>query len=391
MSRPGMMRDDILEIGIEILSDMENYDDYEEHLSFQPHFISVLRGEKDYCSYFMPKKTKSHIVEKFREIADRINDPAYSMMLKFMEAEVHYEKNELDQALDKLVRVSREAKIGANQRMQQLCTIAMADLLAAKNQMSNSDSFPLDTIDAEDNKSSLFLMNCRAHKIYYHLLRGEKEPITYWMNHIAPNEQERFFSTQYDQYLMKSKVYIWMGQHVRARMILQILLDYAEQYQMAYLEAQVRILEAVIYYKEDSNHWQECLIPALKWARELGFVRVFADEGAAVYELLSRIASEDKEWEKDEFLKRVIFASKAQMLQYPKYLKMEQDGEIGEFSNSEKSVMSLLVLGEKNAEIAAHLCVSENTVKYHLKNIYQKLQVKSRSQAIHKIGEHNLI
>jgi LuxR family maltose regulon positive regulatory protein len=190
---------------------------------------------------------------------------------------------------------------------------------------------------------------------------------------------------------MKSKVYIWMGQHVRARMILQILLDYAEQYQMAYLEAQVRILEAVIYYKEESNHWKESLIPALKWARELGFVRVFADEGAAVYELLSRIASEDKEWEKDEFLKKVIFASKAQMLQYPKYLKMEQDGEIGEFSNSEKSVMSLLVLGEKNAEIAAHLCVSENTVKYHLKNIYQKLQVKSRSQAIHKIGEHNLI
>ena len=174
-------------------------------------------------------------------------------------------------------------------------------------------------------------------------------------------------------------------------MILQLLMDYAIQYKMAYLEAQVRILKAVIYYREESILWKESLIPALEWARELGFVRVFADEGAAVYELLSRIAAEEKEWEKDEFLKKVITVTKAEMLQYPKYLKPEQSGEIGEFSNSEKSVMSLLVLGEKNSEIAERLCVSENTVKYHLKNIYQKLQVKSRSQAIHKIREYNII
>ena len=62
-----------------------------------------------------------------------------------------------------------------------------------------------------------------------------------------------------------------------------------------------------------------------------------------------------------------------------------------EFSESELAVMKLLVLGDKNAEIANRLCVSENTVKYHLKNIFQKLQVKSRSQAIHKIRENNII
>ena len=57
----------------------------------------------------------------------------------------------------------------------------------------------------------------------------------------------------------------------------------------------------------------------------------------------------------------------------------------------EMDILRLLAQGEKNAEIAQKLCVSENTVKYHLKNIYQKLDVKNRSQAIHRIREEQLL
>ena len=54
-------------------------------------------------------------------------------------------------------------------------------------------------------------------------------------------------------------------------------------------------------------------------------------------------------------------------------------------------MIHLLALGEKNAEIALQLCVSENTVKYHLKNIYQKLGAKNRSQAVNMIKEYWLL
>ena len=79
------------------------------------------------------------------------------------------------------------------------------------------------------------------------------------------------------------------------------------------------------------------------------------------------------------------------MLIYPGYLKQKKAFSVENFTSYEKDVIHLLALGEKNAEIALQLCVSENTVKYHLKNIYQKLGAKNRSQAVNMIKEYRLL
>ncbi|MGQ7937553.1 helix-turn-helix transcriptional regulator [Paraburkholderia sp. D1E] len=44
----------------------------------------------------------------------------------------------------------------------------------------------------------------------------------------------------------------------------------------------------------------------------------------------------------------------------------------------------LLRSGASNREISEKLFLSENTVKFHLKNLYLKLEVKTRAQAILK-------
>lgn len=48
----------------------------------------------------------------------------------------------------------------------------------------------------------------------------------------------------------------------------------------------------------------------------------------------------------------------------------------------EHQVLLLLAQGSSNRGIAGALAVSEDTVKYHLKNIYAKLGARRRTQAV---------
>lgn len=53
-----------------------------------------------------------------------------------------------------------------------------------------------------------------------------------------------------------------------------------------------------------------------------------------------------------------------------------------ELTEREREVLSLLLLGSGNAELAQALHISEGTVKFHINNIFQKLNVHDRTQAV---------
>ena len=60
-------------------------------------------------------------------------------------------------------------------------------------------------------------------------------------------------------------------------------------------------------------------------------------------------------------------------------------------SKRELEILSLLAQGHSNQEIAAKLFVSLSTVKTHNQNLFDKLDVKRRTQAVEKAKKLNLI
>lgn len=61
------------------------------------------------------------------------------------------------------------------------------------------------------------------------------------------------------------------------------------------------------------------------------------------------------------------------------------------FTPREKDILPLLAAGLKNEDIANILHISVSTVKVNLTNIFEKLCVENRTQAVAKILEEHLI
>lgn len=55
-------------------------------------------------------------------------------------------------------------------------------------------------------------------------------------------------------------------------------------------------------------------------------------------------------------------------------------------TSREKEIMQWANAGLRNKAIADNLCISLDTVKKHLYNIFQKLQVCNKIEALQKIG-----
>ena len=58
-----------------------------------------------------------------------------------------------------------------------------------------------------------------------------------------------------------------------------------------------------------------------------------------------------------------------------------------ELSKRERDVVELLLQGKSNKQMAIALDIAETTVEFHLRNVYAKLQVSSRAEAILKLGK----
>jgi NarL family two-component system response regulator LiaR len=85
--------------------------------------------------------------------------------------------------------------------------------------------------------------------------------------------------------------------------------------------------------------------------------------------------------------KRVLDPAATQAL----FAQMRQADPLAELSGREREVFAALARGRANAEIAVALQISEATVRTHVANVLEKLQLRDRTQVIIFALKHDLV
>jgi LuxR family maltose regulon positive regulatory protein len=119
---------------------------------------------------------------------------------------------------------------------------------------------------------------------------------------------------------------------------------------------------------------------ALSLAEAEGFVRIFLDEGEPMAKLL-RIAS--SRGISPKYAGRLLAALECTH----EARKRAPEG----LSERESEIMILVAEGLSNREIAERLCLAVGTVKKHVYNIYDKLDVRKRTQAVARARDMGLL
>jgi LuxR family transcriptional regulator, maltose regulon positive regulatory protein len=154
------------------------------------------------------------------------------------------------------------------------------------------------------------------------------------------------------------------------------LLKQAEQTGRTGLVIEILILQALAFQgKKETDPALAALEKALALAQPEGYIRSFLDEGEAMTRLLCQAQS------------RQIGSSYAAVLlaKIGKTSGMTQPSMqllIEPLTAREVEVLKFIQAGSSNQDIAEQLFISIPTVKRHISNIYAKLGVKSRTQAV---------
>lgn len=107
-----------------------------------------------------------------------------------------------------------------------------------------------------------------------------------------------------------------------------------------------------------------------------GFIEMIVLSIAVLYRI--KILKEENDFMTSEIIK---YSKQITQLTINNQNEIKEDLK-NDLSIREKEIFDLIIIGNSNKLIADSLNISVNTVKFHVKNIYEKLHIKSRKEAI---------
>ncbi len=197
---------------------------------------------------------------------------------------------------------------------------------------------------------------------------------------LTPPHEIDFFSL-FD-YLVLSRILIAQGRLDETDRLLEQLLKTAEAGGRTSAVIEIKILQALTFQAEgEINRALAALGRAFTFAEPEGFVRIFVDEGQPMVRLLNEALNRDIA---PDYVRHLLaaFSSDQSVQAATPTSEADQLKLIEPLSERELEVLQLIAEGLSNREIAGRLYLSVNTVKVHTRNIYGKLGVHKRAQAV---------
>jgi len=187
--------------------------------------------------------------------------------------------------------------------------------------------------------------------------------------------------------IMEARLHLADGQWCQATTVLEQLRSRAGTANLWYPDAQSSVLLALAL--EQSTRHDEAVASidhALVVARSAGLISTFSDEGKVMRQLLERWkrTTPDATTSGDAFFDRLFAAVSRSELPSLQESEDPVHDNSDLLSYREIEILDLVARSLSNKEIARALRVAPETVKWHLKNIYEKLNVSSRIQAMQR-------
>jgi len=147
----------------------------------------------------------------------------------------------------------------------------------------------------------------------------------------------------------------------------------------------VLVLQAIAHQNSDMGEALALLHEALSFAEPGGYVRSFVDEGLPMRDLLTEAAARGI---MPDYTRRLLTAFERGSTPIASTAAQPL---IEPLSERELEILTLVADGLSNREISERLFISISTVKGHNRNIFDKLQVKRRTEAVAYARELGLI
>jgi LuxR family maltose regulon positive regulatory protein len=217
------------------------------------------------------------------------------------------------------------------------------------------------------------------------LAQGNTEQVGRFLKKHAISPDDEFSTAREPLVLVLLRLYLAQGEYDSALALSQRLLGAAEATDRMGTVIEILILRAIAYQgKRDLGQALSTLERAIALAEPARSVRVFLDEGEPMARLLYQARAHHLG---TPYLAELLSALPVESVN----AAPASQPLVEPLSARELEVLALIAAGHSNEEIASKLIISVKTAKRHISNIYGKLGVKSRTQAVALARELKLV